>query len=660
VTFSGCWSAIIFSTCITYALDGATYRIIADLTVTGSDAARVAILNFIPTRGLHGAWRFLWGLPLATLLALIAVFTLDYRIGMPLMQGIALVYSVTLPLFSLTAWRHGFRPASYALASFGLFYVVTVLRIGVLIGWWPAFYGIDLWLLPLAGVLMSNLLLMAQMEQLRESRATQLTNLAELAAARDAAHRANRAKGMFLARVSHDLRTPLHTLSGYLELAQREGPSGALKRYLELIAVSGQKMLSLIDELLQFARGEEGRLELNAKPTFLHLQIQQAAEQAEGLAARNANRFILDLDLDLEIPVAVLDGERLHSVLMNLLSNACRMTYGGRVTLSVVGKTAGRVAQLRFAVSDTGPGIAPEDQERVFLPFEHSRSDAGSTGLGLAIARQLVRLMGGELSLKSRPGEGATFSFILTVPLADESEVPPPATLAAPFGYEGSVRTLLVVDDVPENRVFLQDLLTGMGFDCLLAEGVSRALRLAEEHRLDAAIVDQYLGDGDGWEILAGLKSSCPALPVILLSATPADPSRRQSSAWSFDAELLKPLRIEALTRVLGEGLHLVWQTQRRVASTPPSPSPAPAPASAPAAGPMTMADLLTLRQAAHEGSLFEVEDWIDLRRDRPEERTFVDQLSVMAADAQLGAIVRLVDQRMAAMDAEDIHSAGA
>jgi len=249
--------------------------------------------------------------------------------------------------------------------------------------------------------------------------------------------------------------------------------------------------------------------------------------------------------------------------------------------------------------------------------------------------------MGSDVVLDSQPGEGATFSFAITVPVADEADVLPPASISAPFGYDGPVRTVLVVDDVVENRHFLQDLLTSMGFDVLLAEGVRDALAQARDVRVDAAIVDQHLLDGDGWQVLDELKAADPDRPVILLSGTPAQPPEARASPWAFDASLLKPLQMDKLTRVLGERLNLVWHAER------PTAAPLPAPAQSPV-GPVTAADLATLRRAAHEGSPFEVEEWIERRRHLREERDFLNQLSPLVADARLPAIVSLVDRRIA------------
>jgi signal transduction histidine kinase/ActR/RegA family two-component response regulator len=598
----------------------------------------IFLLGFIPMGQLHPAWRLLWSLPATTALGLCAVFLVDYRIGMPIIEAVGVACSVSLPLLSLAAWRAGFRPARYALMSFGLIYAATLLRVGMLFGWWPKVYMADLWLMPLSGVLASSLLLLALIEQLCELRMAQARSMADLAAARDAAHRANRSKSLLLARVSHDLRTPLQALAGYLDLARRENPGGALGRYLEVIGNSGRNMLGLIEELLQFARGEEGRLVVDARPTLLQAFVRDIASQGEMLARSQDNRFVLDIDLP--EAVAEIDAERLHSVLMNLLGNACRMTHGGTVALLVSGRTEEGQVLLRFDVRDTGPGIAAEDQERIFEAFEHGRSGPRSTGLGLAIARQLVQLMGGELRVDSVLGQGATFTVRLSAAVAQEADVLPAATFRAPFGYEGPVRTLLVVDDVAENRVFLQDLLTGMDFDVVLASGVADGREALAATPVDGVIVDQYLLDGDGWELLDAAKTRNPALPVILLSAAPPAPPADRASAWTFDAELLKPVKIAQLTQALGARLGLAWHDETAA-------PPAPAAVQQPPAEPVAMADLQSLRQAAHEGRLFEVEDWIECRRQRPEEREFLERLVPLVAVGRLAAVVDLVDRRL-------------
>lgn len=620
---------------------GLTYIVLPVSAALAQGLLVVFLLGFMPLAHMHRGWRLLWGLPVASALGLMLALLMDYRIGMPVMEGVSIVCCLVLPFFILAAWRVGFKAARFVLISFAIIYVSTLLRVGMLFGWWPSVYMADVWLMPLSGVAASAILLLGLIEHLRELRAAQLINMAELAEARDVAHRASRAKSLFLARVSHDLRAPLQVLAGYLDLAQRESLGGNLGHYLEVIGKSGRNMLGLIEELLQFARGEEGRLELQPRPILLHALIREIAVEGEFLAAKLDNSFVLELDLAVE--VVELDSERLRSVLMNLLTNSCRLTRGGTIRLSLTVKGEGNLANMYFEVSDTGPGIALEDQERIFEAFEHGRSPDHSTGLGLAISRQLVRLMGGDLKVFSVPDQGATFYFSLLVPVAAESDVLPPTTFNAPLGYDGSVRSLLVVDDVEENRFYLQDLLTGMGFDVVLAESVEGALNITDKVLVDAAIVDQYLLDGNGWQILDVLKQRNPLLPVILVSAAPARPPADRRSTFRFDSELLKPIRIEALTSVLEKLLGLVFRYEGRVLSGP-------APKRIIKNGPLTIDDLKLLRKAAHEGSLFEVEDWLEQWQSCNFEEEFLEQLEVLVVAVKLRAIVDLVDWRLGNM----------
>ncbi len=601
------------------------------------------VLDAVPYRGSTKLWRkFLWAVPAIPLLSLAGLVLSDFNYNSYWMSGMVIAMSLILLTFILKAWHRGFRFAPYIWLILSLVAAAILVRIGVATGVWIGLYPVDLWLTSFLVIIVSTLLVAVQTVQLRHLDGLLARNLREIGQARDQANRASRSKSLLLARISHDLRTPLHTLMGYIDLAQRERPEGVMGRYLKMMASSAQKMVMLIDELLQFARGEEGRLELNLRPAFLHGLIQPLCAQAESLAAAHDNEFRLAADLEEAGMVVIIDSERLYSVLINLLSNACRATITGIVTLSVQSHVENGRVRLNFAVRDTGPGIAPEDQERIFLPFEHGSSDVHSVGLGLAIARQLVRLMGGELQLSSQPGIGADFHFSLMVAQAHEADVQPVINFTAPYGYNGPVCTLLVVDDVDENRIFMQDLLTGMGFDVKLASDVPEALNEIWGEHLSAAIVDQYLPFGTGWEILDAIKMTNPELPVVLLSAAPGYPPVNRTASWSFDAELLKPLRVDELTQVLGRLLNLVWRFNNTDAPSAILLKELPA-------GPMTRDDLYALRQMAHEGSLFEVEDWVEKWQHRTEERDFLERITPLIATARLSAVVQVVDRRLTA-----------
>ena len=595
-------------------------------------------LRFVPLDNLHPGWRLLWGIPVAAAMALGLVYGVDYRLGMPLLNGLVVLTASALTLLTLVAWRRGFKAARWAPLGFGIVLVAILHRLGVGRDWWGDFRYADLWLLPLSGVIGTGLLLMAQMERLREFRAAEQSYLETIAAARDEADAASRSKSLLLARVSHDLRAPLHTMLGYLDLVRRDRSGSKLTRYLDDVRNGGRSMLALVEELLQYARGEEGRLELHAKPTYLFSLLQEICRQGEALASQQNNRFVAHLDLP--ISIAVVDGERLRSILMNLLSNACRMTVDGTIRFSATGHLEGPDVQLAFAVEDSGPGIAPEERELIFLPFEHGASKPGSVGLGLAIVRQLADLMDGSVQIESSPGQGATFTLSFVTRWANESEALLPAAHDMPLGYEGPLRTLLVVDSLESNLGYLQDLLTSMGFDVVIATTADEALNCAICDPPDAAFVEQHLKVGDGWQVLDGLKSLNPKLPVILLSTRPAQPLPGRSQSWNFDANLLKPAHGEALAAVLGQCLNLTWQfvthADEQHVNNPPQ-----------TCGSVQATDLISLRQAAHAGSLFEVEEWIELWRQHPEEHEFLENLIPLMKGAKWMAIIHLVDSRL-------------
>ena len=320
---------------------------------------------------------------------------------------------------------------------------------------------------------------------------------AALQAARDVAESANQAKTRYVAGMTHELRTPLNSILGYSQiLLKDESLTSTPREAVQTIQRSGEHLLALIDGLLDLARIEAGRLQLEPMPLhlpdFLDELVRMVSPQAEakGLA------FVYTRDGHLPTWVKA-DAKRLRQILINLLANAVRFTDTGTVTLHV----DSRKQVVRFDVVDTGVGVLPQDRERIFLPFERGaagRRQGGEpgTGLGLTITGLLTSLMGGELMLTSTSGQGSTFS--VRVYLNETSDPGPMREVPRQIvGYFGERRTLLVVDDQPVQRQMLAGMLMPLGFDVREAASGGECLASLHESVPDAILLDITMDDID-------------------------------------------------------------------------------------------------------------------------------------------------------------------
>ncbi|MEJ1958399.1 MAG: response regulator [Nitrosomonadales bacterium] len=359
---------------------------------------------------------------------------------------------------------------------------------------------------------------------------------------------ANRTKNDFLARVSHDLRTPLTTILGYSDMLTRDTRLAQHHGEFSVIRRNARHLLSLIDELLEFARNRIGPNQIKPVPLYLHSLIDEIKQQAEALAQESGNRAVLEMHGNLP-RIVILDPVVIRRVLFNLLSNAAKFTRQGTLMLRVVAETTESPENqaLTFEVSDTGVGIDPADQLRIFEPFYRAASvtrNVPGSGLGLAICRQWVQAMGSNINVSSVPGQGSKFSFRVICLLASETDIDISDTVLS-TSIDGLGHSILVVEDNADIRHYLTDLLNGAGFRVMPAAHGREALELAEQHKEppSAVITDQSMPEMDGWSLLAALRPKYGlSLPVILLSATPAQPPEGWPSQVRFDANLLKPL----------------------------------------------------------------------------------------------------------------------
>ncbi len=402
----------------------------------------------------------------------------------------------------------------------------------------------------------------------RERKAAEAAREAALAEAVGLA----RQRSNFLAQMSHELRTPLNAIIGYAQLLKRDRHLLNDRQAVGLATIheSGQHLLTLINDILDLARVEAGRMVLY--PATVHLgaflqvvvDIMRVKAEEKGLAFEYA--------LAPDVPAAVtIDETRLRQVLLNLLGNAVKFTDRGTVSLRVsrVPSTVGDDAcvRLRFEVADTGIGMSAQQLGRLFQPFEQVADmprRAGGTGLGLAISQQLVRLMGGHIDVASEPGRGSAFWFELAAPVATGSpaNVPSQRTIV---GYEGERKRVLIVDDVPQNRAMLVDLLQAVGFVVAAAENGLECLVLLDGFKPDLVVMDVMMPVIDGNETTRRIRRM-PAwsrVPVIAVTAgaSPEDEARcREAGANAF---VPKPVEHDVLLGAIGTQMGLTWITGR-------------------------------------------------------------------------------------------------
>jgi signal transduction histidine kinase/DNA-binding response OmpR family regulator len=381
----------------------------------------------------------------------------------------------------------------------------------------------------------------------------------ELEDARAAAESAAAAKSDFLAVMSHEMRTPLNSIIGFAELSLADRRlEGSLRRNVELVQTSGNMLLTVINDLLDFSKIEAGAVELAAEP----FAIETLVDNAVSIIRPGAEAKGLEMRVDISPALSTFysgDENRLRQVLLNLLNNAVKFTEAGIVSLRIGRAGTGLGGdRVRFEVTDTGPGIAPERQSRLFQPFVQADASVtrsyGGTGLGLSISKRLVEAMGGEIGLESAPGRGSTFFFAVPLPPAEA-----PAARAAEAAAE-AVRgaRILLVEDLAINRQLALAMLAASDHEVDVAEDGQQALEAVRRGPYDLVLMDIQMPRMDGISATRAIRALPPpagAVPIVAMTANVLPQQVAEFRKAGMNGHVPKPVTQKALDRAIAAAL---------------------------------------------------------------------------------------------------------
>ena len=379
----------------------------------------------------------------------------------------------------------------------------------------------------------------------------------ELVALNQKLDEANRLKSQFLANVSHELRTPLNAIMGYSEMLMEDAAEAGAEQAvadLEKINTSGKHLLELINTLLDISKIEAGKMDIHLETFSVADMVKEVTAVIRPLAQKNSNRLEVQCDNDTGSMNA--DLTKVRQVLFNLLSNACRFTEHGTVAMHVVRESSGEADWLLFRVRDTGIGLTGEQIGRLFQEFAQAEASTarnyGGTGLGLALSRRLCRMMGGDIEVESKVGEGSVFTVRLPRRVEVSHEDSESVVESPVRPVISGASTVLVIDDDATVRDLMQRFLSKGGFHVAMARDGDEGLRFARELRPDAITLDVMMPHKDGWAVLSALKADPDVahIPVIMVSMVD-----NKNMGYSLGAAdyLTKPIERDRLMTILNK-----------------------------------------------------------------------------------------------------------
>jgi signal transduction histidine kinase/DNA-binding response OmpR family regulator/HPt (histidine-containing phosphotransfer) domain-containing protein len=408
-------------------------------------------------------------------------------------------------------------------------------------------------------------------QMLQELRDREVQQNEEMRRAKEAADIANRAKSAFLAVISHEIRTPMTGIMGMVRLLLGTSLSKEQKDYVRTIQDSGEAMLSLLNDILDFEKIETGKMDLEIIDFDLHRLVNDIMTLMSGHASQK--KIALQAHIDDSVPRFIRgDPVRLRQVLLNLTGNAIKFTSEGGVTLTMTeakdeGTQKPGWVRLYVAVKDSGIGISEEAQKNLFNPFSQADSSIsrkyGGSGLGLAICQRLIEAMGGKIQIASKENEGSTFYFTISVELGQADRVGDSASApgeAIPARTDGPALTILCVDDNEINQKLLREFVSRLGHTPVLAGSAEEALDILRQQDFDMVLMDVQLpgisGMGATRAIRAMRDPKKASLPVIALTGNVRDEDVRNCYAANMNGHLAKPIEPEKLKAQIEKVIH--------------------------------------------------------------------------------------------------------
>ncbi len=478
-------------------------------------------------------------------------------------QPVGLVACFLVLMVAGYEWRHGNPAAKYFLVAWLALLVGTCAYTLLLLGLIPRnlftenIQMLGIWI----EMLFLSLVLADRINRSRIERLATMQALFETSKEKYEAEAEAKARSEFFAKMSHEIRTPIGGVIGIAELMKDTPLSPDQKKYLQTIANSGESLLAIVNDILDFAKMDAGKLELESISFNLSQLVEECIDIVAVRADQQKVKFVSDIDP--AAPQQLMgDPVRLRQVLLNLLSNAIKFTEQGEIRLKVrcVDKSAGGSPQLEFSVTDSGIGLTDEQMARLFQPFQQADTSTtrrfGGTGLGLAICRELVELMGGKIGVRSQPGKGACFWFRVALPAA----APDIITNGAVASQALAGLNVLVAEDNPVNAMVVKGLLGRLGVEPVFVENGAEAFAWYQSNadKADAILMDCEMPEMDGftasrkireWEAARGLAP----VPIVALTAHSLGDFNAKCQSSGMDRYLMKPPTQDAIRDTLGE-----------------------------------------------------------------------------------------------------------